>query len=117
MLQSAEAMPEAQVDCAGCYVPCCRHADMPVLLRAEEVQRGLAFALQNVVLHTGGAYQHVAVLAKNPVTKECVYLAHDNKCSIWAQRPMVCREYDCRNDPSMAKLVASMWPSGKKLGL
>jgi hypothetical protein len=37
---------------------------------------------------------------KNPKTGLCVYLdPADNLCTIWGQRPQICREYDCNKDP------------------
>ena len=37
---------------------------------------------------------------------ECYYLGNDGKCKIWEDRPLTCREYDCKGDERIEKNIS-----------
>lgn len=46
----------------------------------------------------GGDNKHC--VDKDPSSGRCIYLDDDqNCCTVYTQRPKICREYDCRTDP------------------
>lgn len=45
-------------------------------------------------------------LDKDPATGRCVHQDQNTGwCSIWADRPAVCREYDCNKDPMLQTVL------------
>lgn len=78
------------VPCDGCTV-CCRGED--VVIRPQDGD-DLQKYKTHLKLRNGDL---VSVLDHKENSDECVYLI-DNKCSIYDDRPIVCRTYDCRFD-------------------
>ncbi|MBX3159321.1 MAG: YkgJ family cysteine cluster protein [Deltaproteobacteria bacterium] len=82
--------PEVRIDCDSrqhaCQSACCRL--YRVNLTAEEVREGQVFWDLAVPY----------ALPRRP-NGDCVYLDPTTiKCTIWAQRPSVCRQYSCDKD-------------------
>ena len=78
-------MAEVEVNCNGCYACCDWAGDAtlsPVLTKMES-----------------GSYETMMVedeiRLKMSSKGKCIYL-HRGKCSIWRNRPLFCREFDCR---------------------
>ena len=92
---SDEDAQESIVNCAGCSAPCCRGGYL-VPLSFEETQV-LPAVYRDFTLN-GHEYKNTAVLPRNPVTGDCVFVTADGKCGIWNVRPKTCRVYDCRKD-------------------
>ena len=74
---------EMAVPCNGCTA-CCRDPTLYVRVTEEEAKR-----LKTHLSSTGE--KHLDKKGDG----ECVYLI-DNRCSIYADRPSVCRTFDCR---------------------
>lgn len=80
----------AKVPCDDCTV-CCRGED--VIIRPHDGD-----VLEKYKTHTkirNGVL--VSILDHKEGRDECIYLI-DDKCSIYDDRPIVCRTYDCRVD-------------------
>jgi Fe-S-cluster containining protein len=81
------------VDCdagrkLGCQTFCCR---LIVRLAPAEEPRGRTDR---------------GTLAKDPVDGWCVHLDRaTHQCRIWAERPEVCRRYDCNRDPKLQIVI------------
>lgn len=78
------------VDCAAllplCHGRCCSYA---VTLTREDVVEGrLRFDLHDPY-----------ALPRDPDTGYCSYLGRDGRCGCYEERPVTCRDYDCRRDP------------------
>lgn len=104
---------EADVPCAGCKALCCQHAEKQIPLDIEEAKR-LPFYLG--ALKVGDqVVRNVAFLHRHPVTGHCIFLGERNQCTIWAERPRVCREYDCRTDghPDLAAFARERFGGAK----
>ena len=91
MTQPLEGYPEpAGLDCeahhAECEAACC--TSFSVVLTPEEA--------------ASGKYMWDVAFPYRLLTNEagtCVYFDADRRrCTIWADRPIVCRAYDCRSD-------------------
>ena len=55
-------------------------------------------------------------LDKDPATGLCVYLdPNTHRCRIWDQRPRVCREYDCNEDPKLQRVLREGYSSLTRL--
>jgi hypothetical protein len=79
----------AEIDCASrlplCKAACCR---FPFALSKQDVQEGV------VKWDLGQPYMN----ARN-TDGYCIHLDHcTGRCTVYAQRPIPCRGYDCRND-------------------
>lgn len=79
----------ADVPCAGCTV-CCKNED--VVIRVEDGD-----ILENYKTHGKIRYGETVQILDHQPNGDCVYLI-ENKCSIYEERPIVCRSYDCRID-------------------
>lgn len=98
---------DSDVNCAGCHAPCCTSDSYFVFLTAEEMRR-LPFQCVNVRTADGVEITAGVVLARHPITRDCVFLRRDGpaaSCTIYDLRPAACRAYDCRNDARQDKLV------------
>jgi Fe-S-cluster containining protein len=89
-LHMEQPAPEVRLDCerrhAACQSACCRL--YRVNLTAAEVRKG------EVLWDLAMPY----ALPRLP-NGDCVYLdPKSSKCTIWAQRPAVCRQYSCERD-------------------
>ena len=95
---SEESAADAEVNCDGCLAPCCRQMDA-VPLSLDEAQR-LPHTFGTTRLPGGTVdLTNIALLARHPVTRECVFVQGDGRCSIWPARPKACRVYDCQGRP------------------
>ncbi len=94
--QEDEGLTDAEVDCEAyislCKAKCCTFR---FALTKEEVEKG-----------------RIKYNVKRPFFIErdadgyCNYIErHTLKCTIWEERPIRCRRYDCREDPNV-------WPEG-----
>jgi hypothetical protein len=78
------------LDCAAllplCRGRCCSFA---VTLTREDLLEGrLRFDVHDPY-----------ALPRDPDTGYCSYLGRDGRCGCYDDRPVTCRDYDCRNDP------------------
>ena len=77
---------DAPINCEGCPAPCCKQFNMPLTPRESKCMPMDQVALANGIVYLEKGENHM-----------CGY--HQNgKCSIWAIRPIVCREYSCIGD-------------------
>jgi len=73
-----------EVPCGECHLCCCN--ELVVLYPQDEPTR---YSLEKHPFLPG---KHVIAHKEN---KECVYL-NEQGCSIWEDRPQLCKEFDCR---------------------
>jgi len=98
---------ERLVDCdagraMGCATFCCR-----LIVRLAPGERD-----------PGNPDANKSCLDKDPATGLCVYLdADSNRCSIWNQRPTLCRTYDCNRDPHLQRVLREGYRSLTRLAL
>jgi Fe-S-cluster containining protein len=81
--------PTAIVPCGSCTLCCGREA---IVLHPEDGDDVDSYETQ-VIPHPLKPNQLVHILKHNG--DRCIYLGPFG-CSIWARRPMICREFDCR---------------------
>jgi len=81
--------------CESCKAACCK--SLPINLLHSEYPH----------------YKHKNGLLDTKKGK-CVYLKN-NKCSIYARRPIVCKMYDCRNDDIFAMTAKPILMAGKPI--
>lgn len=85
------AVPAAEVDCAArlhlCKAACCRK---PFALGTQDLEEG--------VLKWDWADPYVN---RRDAEGDCVHHGLDVGCTVYAQRPLRCRRYDCRDDASV----------------
>jgi hypothetical protein len=79
---------EARIDCEKrqhlCRAACCT---LTYALSLQDISEGIRWSLGKPFMNARGADGY------------CVHLQRDSlKCSIYEHRPIVCRQYDCRND-------------------
>lgn len=79
---------EAKIDCENrihlCHGACCSFA---YPLTMQDIKEGVRWSLGRPFLNARGSDGY------------CVHWQHDcSRCSIYENRPAVCREYDCRHD-------------------
>lgn len=91
-----EDVPDADVDCEErirqCNAICCTYT---FALTKEEVQKGR-------IKHDAARPFFIARDADG----YCPHLDRSTiKCTVWAERPLRCRRYDCRKD-------SQVWPEG-----
>ncbi|MEJ2696473.1 MAG: YkgJ family cysteine cluster protein [Candidatus Sulfobium sp.] len=92
--QEDEGVPDASVDCESnlkwCRAVCCT---FQFALTKEEVRKGhLKHNLSRpfFIARDGDGY--------------CPHLERGSlRCSVWSERPLRCRRYDCREDPQVTK--------------
>lgn len=90
-------VPDAEVDCGRCQPHCqARCCTLIFALTKDEVERGL------VRYNTEKPF----FIARDAGDGYCPHLDRTTySCEIWADRPLRCRRYDCRDD-------AAIWPRG-----
>jgi Fe-S-cluster containining protein len=76
---------EVKVPCGSCTA-CCRSPHVLVELDQAEAE------------HCGGVWseERARMVLPKKADGSCVYLV-DDKCSIYSERPLMCRTYDCRH--------------------
>jgi hypothetical protein len=79
---------EAKIDCEKrqhlCRAACCK---LTYALSLQDISEGIRWSLGKPFMNAREADGY------------CVHLQRDSfKCSIYEHRPIVCRQYDCRND-------------------
>jgi hypothetical protein len=86
------------VDCdkgraMGCHTFCCR----------------LIVRLAPGELEPSGEYADgKRCVDKDPTSGWCIHLdCQTSRCRVWAQRPVVCREYDCNHDPLLPIVLST----------
>jgi len=77
---------------------CCRK--FAVLLTPEEARSGF----YRIDWHGWIPGARAAMLAKKK-NGDCWYLTEDGRCSIYENRPQVCREFDCEKDERVKAVV------------
>ncbi len=82
------AKPEVRVDCENrkhiCKAACCTLA---YPLSVQDISQGIRWSLARPFMNAREADGY------------CLHLQRDTlKCTIYEQRPIVCRQYSCRND-------------------
>lgn len=80
--------------CEGCGANCCRQNghEFAVLLRGEEVRRFAAFSVQASFNREG---RKVLERVLPYVKGRCQFLDEEERCRIYEDRPMACREFEC----------------------
>lgn len=81
---------DAKTDCSYCQAPCCY---LIVVLTEEEIDSG-KYKTREVTMSNGT----VTALDVNEHGR-CVYGLPNGRCSIYEDRPSVCVNYTCREDP------------------
>ena len=93
--QEDVGVPDADVDCGPnlkwCRAVCCT---FHFALTKEEVRKG----------HLKHNPSRPFFIARDP-DGYCPHLDRDSlRCSVWPDRPLRCRRYDCRDDPQVVEL-------------
>lgn len=94
------------VDCQvgrrmGCKTLCCQ---LFVPLSINELVRGLR------------PQSPLSTLLRQEADGYCTYLDRtDHRCTIWHDRPLVCRRYDCNHDPKLQVVLREGMTSFKRL--
>ncbi len=101
--------PDRVPDCAACRDKCCADPDNETVLRLVDIARLLDAGLGEHILPADG--EHPPRLKKRP-DGACVFLDPDERCSIYADRPVVCRRFpyrvaDDRRRVTVSSLCAS----------
>ena len=80
--------------CEHCVAACCKQNghDYAVLLRDDEVRRFAAFS-QVVTIRRDG--QLIAESVLPYVNGRCQFLDDEDRCRIYEDRPLSCREFQC----------------------
>ena len=80
--------------CELCTAACCKQNghEYAVRLRGEEKRKFAAFAV-DVPIKREGEIQYERVLPY--VMGRCQFLGADDRCAIYEDRPMSCREFQC----------------------
>jgi hypothetical protein len=92
--QEDEGLPDAEVDCEAnlksCRAICC---SLQFALTKEEVQKG----------HLTHNPSRPFFIARDS-DGYCGHIERSTlRCTVWAERPLRCRRYDCREDPQILK--------------
>ncbi len=89
--------PASDVPCGTCFA-CCLIS--PFLSPEEVLSKKYPISLEK------SEFGLDAMMYKDPVTGACSMLK-DNRCSIYDDRPMACRQFDCRkgHHPSTNKIA------------
>jgi Fe-S-cluster containining protein len=91
-----------EVDCSGCWAPCCRGSVMPVLTEEELFSRRFRTKFVEApkwLKEKVPKAEYVAVIDVDP-EKGCFYFdSKTRKCKLWPNPPKSCLSYDCKNDP------------------
>ena len=80
--------------CGGCAANCCKQNghDFAVLLQGDEPRRFAPFMTTVVIEHEGRRVtEHVLPYADG----RCQFLGDDDRCTIYDDRPMSCRAFEC----------------------
>lgn len=88
-----EGVPDADVDCAAriprCKAKCCTFI---FALTKEEVAAG------RIAYNTERPY----FIARDPTDGYCPHMDRATcQCTVWEERPLRCRRYDCSDDPNV----------------
>ncbi len=80
--------------CAGCTANCCKQNghDYAVLLEGDERRKFAAFAADVVVSHGTHAVSERVLPYRDG---RCAFLGDDDRCSIYEDRPVNCRRFEC----------------------
>lgn len=88
-------MTDAPIDpknpCGGCGARCCRGEAILLMPEAGDV-------VENYTRVYGthpGTGRSGFFIPQTPETQRCVYLADDDRCSIYDHRPVLCRTFTC----------------------
>jgi Fe-S-cluster containining protein len=80
--------------CGICTAACCKQRghEFAALLRGDEVRRFAAFAV-DVPIRAG---ERIVIERVLPYREgRCQFLGNDDRCTIYEDRPMACREFQC----------------------
>jgi Fe-S-cluster containining protein len=82
--------------CGRCFAACCKqngHEFAALLRDDDERRRFRAFAQSVVIRHGDGSLAHELVLPYRD--GRCQFLGADDRCTIYEDRPMACRQFEC----------------------
>lgn len=82
--------------CERCYAACCRqngHAFAAVLQGEAERRKFAAFAVDATFARADGTVTSERVLPY--VNGKCQFLGDDDRCTIYDDRPLACRQFEC----------------------
>jgi hypothetical protein len=81
--------------CDLCTAACCKQSghEFAVRLRGDEVRRFAPWAIDVPIARKDGSVGHERVLPY--VDGRCPFLGADDRCTIYADRPQSCREFEC----------------------
>ena len=87
--QEDEGLPDSTLDCETCLGQCrARCCTLQFALTKEEVRKG----------HLKHDLSRPFFIARD-ADGYCPHLERDSlRCAVWAERPLRCRRYDCRED-------------------
>jgi Fe-S-cluster containining protein len=85
------------VDCDGCTAPCCKRN---VFFHEHEAEWCVTeeHLVRQVFARQGAILIQVGVTDSGLQRFDCQAQAADGRCGVYANRPDVCRSYDCRDD-------------------
>jgi Fe-S-cluster containining protein len=84
--------------CQECTAACCKQNghEFAALLREDEVRRFAAFAIDVLLKRDDGEIAFERVLPY--VNGRCRFLGDDDRCTIYDDRPVSCRIFQCVSD-------------------
>lgn len=94
--QEDKGLPDAEVDCEAnlqlCRAICC---SFQFALTKEEVKKG----------HLAHDQSRPFFIAKD-ADGYCGHIERNTlRCTVWSERPLRCRRYDCKKDPQISKEI------------
>ena len=84
--------------CGQCRAACCVRSvsEYAVLLQTDEERRRFAaWSLSLPVRDAAGTLHYERVLPYRQETGRCAFLGDDNRCTVYDDRPLACRQFEC----------------------
>jgi Fe-S-cluster containining protein len=80
--------------CSRCDAACCRQNghEFAVLLRDDELRRFAPWSVDVAVQSTNGVVVERVIAYRDG---RCPFLGEDNRCTIYEDRPISCRQFEC----------------------
>ena len=86
--------------CGQCVAACCKKgvSEYAVLLQGDDERRRFAAWSLTLPVDDGGRVVHERVIPyreRGGDTAACPFLGGDDRCTIYADRPRACRDFEC----------------------
>lgn len=86
--------------CERCFAACCKRtvSEYAVLLQTDDERRRFGPWSITLPVRDGTQVVHERVIPyrdDTPTTARCPFLGNDDRCTIYDDRPLACREFEC----------------------